>query len=122
MPEKLPVGLVGVGLMGEALALRLAAAGMRVIGFDIDPAWAARLAALGGEAAASIAEVARGCDPIVLAVFDTGQVEAVVERELLPALGDGSGKVVLCTSTCDPDRIAALGERAAQRGLAFLEV
>src|SRR5262245_6675091 len=121
MPEKPPVGLIGLGLMGEALALRLVA-GMRVVGFDIDPARAARLAELGGEAATSVADVARRCDPIVLAVFDTDQVEAVVEAELLPALGDGSGKIVLCTSTCDPHRIAALGQRVAQRGLAFLEV
>ena len=27
----------------------------------------------------------------------------------------------MCASTCDPDRIAALGARVAERGLAFLE-
>jgi 2-hydroxy-3-oxopropionate reductase len=122
MPDSVPVGLVGVGLMGEALALRLHGAGFPVVGFDIDAARRARLAALGCAVATSVAEVARRCDPIALAVFDTGQVEAVLEGELLPALGDGSGKVVLCTSTCDPDRIAALGARVAARGLEFLEV
>ncbi len=39
----------------------------------------------------------------------------------MPALGENSGKVVLCASTCDPDRIAALGARVVQRGLCFLE-
>jgi len=39
----------------------------------------------------------------------------------LPALGEGSGKIVLCASTCDPERIAALGQRAATRGLRLLE-
>ena len=40
----------------------------------------------------------------------------------MPALGETScGKVVLCASTCDPDRIAALGACVAQRGLIFLE-
>ena len=63
----------------------------------------------------------RRCDPIVLAVFSTDQVEAVVESELLPALGEGSGKIVLCASTCDPERIAALGQRVATRGLRLLE-
>jgi phosphoglycerate dehydrogenase-like enzyme len=47
MPEKPPVGLIGLGLMGEALAYRLIGAGMPVIGYDIDPARTARLAALG---------------------------------------------------------------------------
>jgi 3-hydroxyisobutyrate dehydrogenase-like beta-hydroxyacid dehydrogenase len=53
----------------------------------------------------------------VLAVFNTEQVEDVVERALLPA---AAGKIVLCTATCDPDRIAALGTRVAGR-LRFLE-
>jgi 3-hydroxyisobutyrate dehydrogenase-like beta-hydroxyacid dehydrogenase len=121
MSETPPVGLVGVGLMGEALAFRLIGAGLPVIGFDIDPARTARLAALGGEAAASIAGLARQCDPIVLAVFDTDQVEAVVERDLLPALGEKSGRIMLCTSTCDPGRIALLDVRVAARGLTLIE-
>ena len=57
----------------------------------------------------------------MLAVFSTDQVEAVIESELLPALGDRSGKIVLCASTCDPDRIAALDKRVAKRGLRLLE-
>jgi 3-hydroxyisobutyrate dehydrogenase-like beta-hydroxyacid dehydrogenase len=121
MTNRAPVGLVGVGLLGQALAHRLHAAGFEVVGFDIDPDRNARLAELGGRPAASIADLARHCDPIVLAVFSTDQVEGVVEDELLPALGDGSGKVVLCASTCDPDRIAALGRRVAPRGLRLLE-
>lgn len=122
MPEQPPVGLVGLGLMGEVLAQRLLGAGMRVAGYDVDAARSKRLAALGGEAAVSLAELARRCDAIVLAVFDTAQVEDVVERGLLPALGEGSGKTVVCTSTCDPDRIAALADRTEARGLRFLEV
>lgn len=119
--ETPPAGLVGVGLMGEALALRLVGAGLTVVGFDIEPARTARLAELGGRPAASVAELARQAQPIVLALYDTGQVEAVVEREVLPALGDGSGKVVICTSTCDPDRVAWLGKRVAARGLTLIE-
>jgi 3-hydroxyisobutyrate dehydrogenase-like beta-hydroxyacid dehydrogenase len=107
--------------MGEALAGRLLLAGLKVAGFDTDPTRIARLAALGGGTAGSVSEVARQCETIVLAVFDTEQVEDVVERAILPALGERSGKVVICTSTCDPDRIAALGARAEAAGLAFLD-
>jgi 3-hydroxyisobutyrate dehydrogenase-like beta-hydroxyacid dehydrogenase len=121
MPEPAPVGLIGVGLLGQALAHRLRAAGFEVVGFDTDPAKSAELAKLGGRPAGSVADLARRCDPIVLAVFSTDQVETVVEGQLLPALGEGSGKVVLCASTCDPDRIAALGWRVAPRGLRLLE-
>jgi 3-hydroxyisobutyrate dehydrogenase-like beta-hydroxyacid dehydrogenase len=119
--DRKPVGLIGIGLLGQAFAHRLLAAGFAVVGFDVDPAKNAKLAQLGGGGAASAAELARRCDPVVLAVFSTDQVEHVVERELLPALGEGSGKIVLCASTCDPDRIAALGGRVAMRGLQLLE-
>jgi 3-hydroxyisobutyrate dehydrogenase-like beta-hydroxyacid dehydrogenase len=121
MTDRNPVGLIGVGLLGQALAHRLLGAGFEVIGFDVDPAKSARLTELGGRAAVSIADVAKRCQPIVLAVFSTDQVERVIEGELLPALGERSGKTVLCASTCDPDRVAALGERVAARGLRLLE-
>src|SRR5215472_4961642 len=117
-----PVGVIGIGLMGEVFARRLVAAGFGVAGFDVDPDKTARLAEFGAHPAASIGDVARAANPIVLAVFDTGQVEQVVE-ELVPVLAatGGKRKVVLCTSTCDPDRVAALAERAEERGLCFLE-
>jgi 3-hydroxyisobutyrate dehydrogenase-like beta-hydroxyacid dehydrogenase len=116
MPPQTPVGLLGVGLMGEVYARRLIAAGFGVIGFDTDAARNDRLVQIGGRAG-SLAEIARQCDPIVIAVFSTDQVEVVIERALLPA---AAGKLVICTSTCDPDRIAALGARVA-RDIRFLE-
>src|SRR5580704_2543288 len=112
-----PVGLVGIGLMGEVYARRLIAAGFSATGFDVDAARMERLAQIGGRAG-SLAAIARDCDPIIVAVFDTDQVEEVVERAILPA---AAGKIVICTSTCDPDRVAALGARVAGR-LRFLEV
>lgn len=114
--EKKTVGLIGLGLMGQALAARLIPAGFRVLGHDIDAAKGAKLQAMGGEAAA-LADVAK-CGIVVLAVFSTDQVEDVVENTLLPA---GHGNIVLCTSTCDPDRIAALAARVVPKGVRFLE-
>jgi 2-hydroxy-3-oxopropionate reductase len=116
-----PIGIVGFGLMGSALAQRLIGAGYGVVGFDIDAEKLRRLEKLGGTAAASPADAARLCDVLFLAVFNTEQVEGVVERDLLPALGAGSGKILLCASTCDPDHIAALAERIAPKGLHLLD-
>jgi 3-hydroxyisobutyrate dehydrogenase-like beta-hydroxyacid dehydrogenase len=117
MASVAPVGVVGLGLMGEVYARCLITAGFTVVGFDIDADKTARLAQIGGRAA-SLADIARDCNPIVLAVFSTDQVEDVVERALIPA---AAGKIVICTSTCDPDRIAVLGARVADK-LRFLEV
>jgi putative dehydrogenase len=124
MSSEPPVGVVGIGLMGEVFARRLVAAGFSVVGFDIDPAKTARRQEFGARPAGSIAEVARAADPIVLAVFNTDQVEEVVEQEIVPVFGKHGrepGKIVMCTSTCDPDRVAALAERVTRQGLRFLE-
>jgi 3-hydroxyisobutyrate dehydrogenase-like beta-hydroxyacid dehydrogenase len=119
--DRSPVGIIGLGLLGQALARRLIGCRYSVAGFDLDAAKNATLAQLGGDVCAGAGALAKRCDPIVLAVFSTDQVELVVERELLPTLEDASGKTVLCASTCDPDRIAALAERAQARGLRFVE-
>jgi 3-hydroxyisobutyrate dehydrogenase len=116
-----PVGIVGLGLMGEVYAQRLIDVKIPVTGFDIDPARRNRLAEIGGRPT-SIAELAKPARCVIVAVFNTEQVEDVIENHLLPALGDGSKKIVLCMSTCDPDRVAALAKRVVQRGIRYLDV
>lgn len=118
MVDQQTVGLFGLGLMGAALTARLLPADFRVLGFDIDPAKTASFASRGGTPAS--AAQAATCDTIVLAVFSSDQVEDVVENTLVRAAAGGS-KIVLCTSTCDPDRIAALVQRIAGTGVRFLE-
>jgi 3-hydroxyisobutyrate dehydrogenase-like beta-hydroxyacid dehydrogenase len=113
------IGIAGLGLLGSALAHRLIGAGFDPKGFDIDPAKIAAFAKAGG-VAARLDEVAH-CDVMLLAVFDTSQVEDVVENAVLPAVTPGVPKIVLCASTCDPDRIAALAEKIAARGVHMIE-
>jgi 3-hydroxyisobutyrate dehydrogenase-like beta-hydroxyacid dehydrogenase len=120
--SKSPVAIVGLGLMGEVYAQRLLDAGVPVTGFDVDPARRARLAEIGGHPAATIGELAKPARCIIIAVFSTAQVEDVIENHLLPALGDGSNKIVLCMSTCDPDQVAALAARVILRGIRYLDV
>lgn len=116
------VGVIGLGLIGTALAKRLLAAGYSVYGHDVRAERNDNLAALGGNACASPAEVAQQCDTVVLSVFNTEQVEAIVEGVEGPgSAGFNDRHVVICTSTCDPDRIEALAKRAALRGIRFVE-
>jgi 3-hydroxyisobutyrate dehydrogenase-like beta-hydroxyacid dehydrogenase len=119
-----PMGIVGLGLLGSALTQRLIGAGYGVIGFDIDVGRQRAIERLGALGATSLADAARSCDVLVLAVFDTDQAEAVVE-ELLevvgPAPGNTTGKTILCASTCDPDRVARLAARVAPQGLHLLD-
>jgi 3-hydroxyisobutyrate dehydrogenase-like beta-hydroxyacid dehydrogenase len=113
------IGIAGLGLLGSALAHRLITSGFTPKGYDPDAAKVAALAKAGGIAGA-LDEVVR-CDVVLLAVFDTDQVEEVVGNALLPALTPGVPKIVLCASTCDPDRIAAVVEKVAPLGLGMIE-
>jgi 3-hydroxyisobutyrate dehydrogenase-like beta-hydroxyacid dehydrogenase len=122
--DKTPVGLIGLGLIGTALSRRLLSADYPVLGYDVDEQKLETLRSLGGVAARSISEIAETCKRILIAVFDTDQVEAVLEGPagiLSAGIDSDAQKIVLVTSTCDPARIARLAERMEQRGLWFLE-
>jgi 3-hydroxyisobutyrate dehydrogenase-like beta-hydroxyacid dehydrogenase len=112
------IGLVGVGLLGTALAERLLGAGFAVLGFDVAPERRAALANLGGRPAASAAEVAHGCSRLVLSLPDTPVVEAVL-RGLAPHLR--AGMVVVDTTTGDPERTALVGADLARQGVHYLD-
>jgi 3-hydroxyisobutyrate dehydrogenase-like beta-hydroxyacid dehydrogenase len=118
--DKQNVGVAGLGLIGTSLARRLTGAGFVVHGYDIDAQKCSRLAEFGGRPAASLCEVARACPTVVLAVFNTDQVEAVIESA--DGLNLEPGQTVVATSTCDPERIAALAARITPRGIRFLEM
>jgi putative dehydrogenase len=117
-----PVGLVGVGLMGMAFAHRLRGAGLPVVGFDVDPARLAQLAAIGGEGAASVGEVARRAAHVLIVVFSGDQADAVI-GEIAAAVRPGADpqRTLILSITCDPDRTVALAQRAAAAGLRFIE-
>jgi 3-hydroxyisobutyrate dehydrogenase-like beta-hydroxyacid dehydrogenase len=114
MASSSAVGMIGLGLMGTALAERLIEAGTPVIGFDLDPA---KCKSFGGEAAASAEEVIARCQTAVIAVFNAEQVEAVLDG----FRGAGLADLVICTTTCAPHEIVNLSNRAAQLHLQFVE-
>jgi len=118
-------GVIGAGLMGTACARRLIQAGIEVVAYDVDEVKRAVMAKLGARAAESVAETARQCATLVLCVFNTDQVEQVIEGKggVLDAVSNEPGpRTIICTSTCDPDQLAALAARIAPRGAQFLEV
>ena len=59
------VGVIGLGIMGGAFAKNLAAAGLRVVGFDLSPKARSAAARAGVEIASSASDVASKA-PIVL--------------------------------------------------------
>lgn len=125
MKDDKPVGLLGIGLIGTTVARRLLEAGFTVVGYDIDRSRREALAALGGKPVESVAEVGRLCGRVVLAVFNTDQVEDVVEGDgglLSVAAPADDPRIVINLSTCIPERMIALRERTRTRGIAFVEM
>ncbi len=119
------VGVIGVGLMGTACVQRLMQAGFEVLAYDVDEAKRAAIAKLGARVTGSVAATIGQSAAVVLAVFNTDQVEQVIESDggVLDTVGTGAhSPILICTSTCDPDRLAALAARVGPRGVRFLEV
>jgi putative dehydrogenase len=117
MPGDTPIVIIGLGLMGTALAKRLVDAGMAVTGFDIDPNRCDAFRSDGRTIAASASDLAGRSQSIVLAVYDGAQVETLLgELEYSPAR-----PALICTTTCAPGEIERIAARVAKAGFTFIE-
>ena len=112
------IGIIGVGLVGTALAERLVGAGRSVVGFDVDRARMAMLTEIGGQAAASAAEVVSRCDICLLALLDS-KVTAEVATRLHAELQERH--VLVDLSTGDPDVAVQLASQFGARGVMYAD-
>jgi 3-hydroxyisobutyrate dehydrogenase-like beta-hydroxyacid dehydrogenase len=112
-----PVGVIGLGLLGGALAGRFLGHGLRVFGHDVREECRQRLAEAGGVPLPSAEAVARAADVIVLSLPDSDVVAAVLGglAGVLP------GKTVIDTTTGDPERTADVGRSLAAGGTRYLD-
>jgi 3-hydroxyisobutyrate dehydrogenase-like beta-hydroxyacid dehydrogenase len=116
--DRRAIGMVGLGLLGSALAERFLSSGRPVVGFDLNADRRRELAARGGRAAGSAAEVVRACGRVVLSLPDSAVVEAVLDEA---AADLRAGLVVTDTTTGDPVRAEAIGSRLAGRSVAYVD-
>jgi 3-hydroxyisobutyrate dehydrogenase-like beta-hydroxyacid dehydrogenase len=112
------IGIIGLGLLGSALADRWLRAGHVVLGYDISADTRQALARAGGRALDSADELAAECDTLVLSLPDSKIVATVIDA-LEATLR--RGLLVIDTTTGDPADAEALGQRLAARRVAFIE-
>lgn len=115
------IGLVGIGLVGTAMAESLLAKQIEVIGFDIDPERCAEFKKLGGKPVVSPAEVAGQVEFVILSLPNSEAVRQVIEgpKGLLEA--KPLPKYIIDTTTGDPEETMALAERLTQKGITMLD-
>lgn len=119
------VGVIGCGLMGTAVARRLVAAGFEVLAYDVDADKRVGIARTGATPQATASVVMAGCEVNVLCVFDTAQVDDVIAGPGggLDAIAQGGtgARIFVVTTTCDPDKLAALAQRVLPGGAHVVE-
>lgn len=99
------IGVVGLGIMGGAIARHLAAAGLAVIGYDIEPGACERARAAGVRIADSLeALVAEGEGPIILSLASAAAVLAV--GKAIAATAGGPRAVVEMSTLELSDKLA----------------
>jgi len=114
------VGVIGLGIMGSAVARHLAAAGREVIGFDIDASRAEAVAEPRFRKAASIAAAADEADLLLTSLPSEDALAAAVDGVLGAPRRAGQALVELSTLSLACKRREF--ERLAAAGIAMLDV
>lgn len=115
------LGVVGLGLLGSAVAGRLRAAGHDVVGYDVVPEKVQALVALGGRAAPSADAVARAADAVCVVLPSLASVEEVILGPRGLAASASAGKTIIQMSTISPSLTERLAREVGGKGLAFLD-
>ena len=121
MADKEKIGVVGTGRMGQAMVRHLIKHGYPVMAQDIEPKSITAARALGAEAAKTPAEVGKACKFVIIAVGYDDEATAVMlgPDGLLETMGAGS--VIGVSSTCTPEHVKMLAEKARAKGVDVLD-
>lgn len=121
MADTRTVGVVGVGLLGSAVADVLLKAGYQVLGYDVVQERLAALEAQGGKAARSAADVARSAPAVFIILPTLASVEEAIVGGEGVLEGARPDTIVLQMSTISPALAIRMEEAARARGTAFLD-
>src|SRR5947209_16407360 len=97
-----PIGFIGLGTMGEAMALTLVKAGTRLLVWNRTRARAETLAAAGADVARGAAEVFARCATVLLMLVDGGAIDTVLDRGGAAFAVRVTGRTVVHMGTTSP--------------------
>ena len=112
------IGIIGLGLMGRALAVRLCKSGFQVRGLDTDARCFEAFMELGGEFAENANAVLGTCNVVLLSLpshFEVGSVLTEGVSQLR------AGQIILDTTTGGPDAAVECARELAVVGVSYLD-
>jgi len=113
-----PVAVVGLGLMGQAVARRLLSIGIQVVGYDVDNQRCSELHTVGATITNHLLDLPTFSQVLVLCLPDH-RVVADVMTAMASKLS--AGCLIIDTSTGDPAVAASLGAECAARYIDYLD-
>jgi 3-hydroxyisobutyrate dehydrogenase-like beta-hydroxyacid dehydrogenase len=121
MADKEQVGIIGVGRMGQAMTKHLIRHGHNVIANDIEPKACEAARGLGAGILDTPAEVGKVCSFVIIAVgYDDEATAVMLDKDgLLQTMASGS--TIAVSSTCTPDHVKQLAEKARERNVEVLD-
>ena len=116
------VGLVGCGRMGRCMLESVLKAGFRAVACDAFPAAAAAAGEMGAEVCASPAQVMEKADMVLMSLPGSVQLEQVLFGEDGMVKTAAAEKVIVDTSTVDPETTRKNASRICEAtGAAYLD-
>ncbi|HKA31977.1 MAG TPA: NAD(P)-dependent oxidoreductase [Candidatus Binatia bacterium] len=115
------IGIIGVGLLGSAVAGRLLKGGFEVMGYDVRPQQLDRLRAQGLKPARSSAEAAADAEAVFTILPSLASVEATIVGAGGLIESAARGATLIQMSTVSPELTRRLAQATTAKGLGFLD-
>ncbi|MBW2145420.1 MAG: NAD(P)-dependent oxidoreductase [Deltaproteobacteria bacterium] len=115
------IGFIGLGKMGAPMARRLVEAKHEVVGFDLHRETLSLLSGHGIVPARSAADVASQCDPVMLSLPSSRNVEAAIMGSDGVLASGKAGMMVIDMSSSSPVSTRDLAVQMKERGAEFVD-
>jgi putative dehydrogenase len=121
MNDMTRVGVIGVGDMGSGLALNLIKNGFETTGYDLLEPRMKALVAMGGRAAANVAQVGQNADAVFVMVMTGAEAKSIIlgQEGLISHLPKG-GAVIL-SATIKPTEAREIGAAMEGSGIHLID-
>lgn len=117
----MPVSFIGLGVMGEPMALNLARAGTPLLVWNRSPDKCASLQAAGAEVAGSLDEVFARARVVILMLADTAAIDAVLGRGTADFNSRAADHIIVQMGTISPEDSRRLDQKIRSAGGHYVE-